>query len=319
MSDLSPATVLGTLAAGALIKHLSAAYIASKDFVYVGKISELHVWPVKSCGGLKVDKGQCEHTGLFYGGIGDRTWVIVSPDGGYVTQRQEPKMALIKIRLQGNILILEAPGMPTLELPTKPQTIRSQVGNVKIKVDTTEFLDCGEKSATWINKYLGRQGLKIGFSAPDLHKRDAITAEKLWKHNAKKGDMLAFSDYSSYMLMSAKSMDVLNSKLKKPVYILNFRPNFVVEGCEAFDEEHWSEVKIGNVKFRNIDDCTRCLLTTVDPYTGEKSKEEEPLKTLRTFRCRPDRYGPKPVMGICLAPDSLGGVRVGDEVFVKYK
>lgn len=318
MSDLTPAAVLGTLAAGALIKHLSAAYIAKKDFVRVGRISELYVWPVKLCGGLKVQAGQCEKTGLFHGGVGDRTWVIVSPEGGYVTQRQEPKMALIKVRLQGNSLSLDAPGMPTLQLPTKPQTDKSQVGNVTIKVDTTEYLDCGEKAAAWVNKYLGRQGLKIGFSAPDLSKRDAITAQKLWDHNAKKGDLLSFSDYSSYMLMTAQSMNVLNSKLEKPVYILNFRPNFVVDGCEAFDEENWSEVKIGNVQFRNIDDCTRCLLTTVDPYTGVKSKEEEPIKTLRTFRCR-SKYGPKPVMGICLAPDSLGDVSVGDPVYVKYK
>lgn len=71
-SDISPAAVLGTLAAGALIKHLGAAYTAKKDFVYVGKVSELYVWPVKSCGGLKVQSGQCESTGLFHGGVGDR-------------------------------------------------------------------------------------------------------------------------------------------------------------------------------------------------------------------------------------------------------
>ena len=63
---------------------------------------------------------------------------------------------------------------------------------VRIKVDTTEYLDCGEKAAAWINKYLGRQGLKVGFSAPNLHKRDAITAQKLWEHNAKSGDLVSF-------------------------------------------------------------------------------------------------------------------------------
>lgn len=60
----------------------------------------------------------------------------------------------------------------------------------RIKVDTTEFLDCGEKAAAWINKYLGCQGLKVGFSSPDIHKRDATTAQKLWEHNAQKGDMV---------------------------------------------------------------------------------------------------------------------------------
>lgn len=72
MADSTPVAVLGTLAAGALIKHLCVAYIAKKDFVRVGRISELYVWPVKSCGGLNVQAGQCEKTGLFHGGVGDR-------------------------------------------------------------------------------------------------------------------------------------------------------------------------------------------------------------------------------------------------------
>lgn len=71
---------------------------------------------------------------------------------------------------------------------------------VRIKVDTTEYLDCGEKAAAWINKYLGRQGLKVGFSAPNLHKRDAITAQKLWEHNAKSGDLVSFLSQYLYLV-----------------------------------------------------------------------------------------------------------------------
>ena len=87
---------------------------------------------------------------------------------------------------------------------------------VRIKVDTTEYLDCGEKAAAWINKYLGRQGLKVGFSAPNLHKRDAITAQKLWEHNAKSGDLVSFFTQYLYLvsiLLSKAAILLVNKTL----------------------------------------------------------------------------------------------------------
>ena len=74
----------------------------------------------------------------------------------------------------------------------------------------------------------------------------------------------------------------MNTRLKTPVSALNFRPNFIVKTDEAFDEDNWEWIKIGPVIFRNIKNCTRCVMTTIDPVKGEKHPNSEPLKTLRT-------------------------------------
>ncbi|KAK3093138.1 hypothetical protein FSP39_011655 [Pinctada imbricata] len=323
MSDsLSPAAVtLAGLTTASLVKYVASAWISSravshKDFEYVGTVKELNVYPVKSLRGLSVQTAKSTTLGLHYGGVGDRNWVIRTADGGYVTQRQEPSLALVRTRLQDDKLLLDAPGMDTLDLPIHPQIVSTMMKEVQIKTDVTPCLDCGDKAGSWVDQYLKRKGLRIVFCPPDTEKRDAINAKKLWEHNAKEGDLLAFQDYCGYMLMTTSSLDALNQKLTKKVTMHPFRPNIVVDGPPAFDEDRWTEVRIGNSTFRTIDMCTRCIFTTVDQETGIKSKDEEPLKTLKTFRVRPP-YNPKPVLGIHLAMDTSDHIKVGDKVYVK--
>lgn len=92
----------------------------------------------------------------------------------------------------------------------------------------------------------------------------------------------AFSDETSFSMQNLSSIDELNSRLENPVSERNFRMNFSVKGAKAFEEDTWDWVKVGNVVFRNIMPCRRCLLTTIDPQTGNKSPIIEPIKTLRT-------------------------------------
>lgn len=77
----------------------------------------------------------------------------------------------------------------------------------------------------------------------------------------------------------------LNSRLDEPVTPQQFRMNFVVKGATAYEEDKWDWVKIGNVILRNIRPCTRCIFTTIDPETGTKHANAEPLKTLKTYIC----------------------------------
>ncbi|XP_069116383.1 mitochondrial amidoxime-reducing component 1-like isoform X2 [Argopecten irradians] len=188
----------------------------------------------------------------------------------------------------------------------------------RIKEEWSTSLDLGDEAASWMDKFLDKNGLRVHFSSPEMGKRDASNVTKLWQHYAKKGDKLAFSDYCGYMLMSATSLAELNKRLAEPVTMLNFRANIVVDGCPAFDEDSWDEIKIGKATFRNIDACTRCILVTVDPFKGVKSKDEEPLTTLKKFRLKPP-YGPKPCLGIHLANDDKDVINVGDVVYARRK
>ena len=86
---------------------------------------------------------------------------------------------------------------------------------------------------------------------------------------------------TSYTLQNEASIQDLNERLKDPVVPLNFRPNFVMKGPKAFEEDNWEWVKIGEIVFRKAKPCTRCIFTTIDPETGEKHPKYEPLKTLR--------------------------------------
>ena len=99
-----------------------------------------------------------------------------------------------------------------------------------------------------------------------------------------------------------------------------FRPNIVVEGCEAFDEDQWRNISIGDVEFETVKICSRCILTTIDPNTGTKDENGEPLKTLSQYRKNvngvKDEKGV--FFGMNLIPRSLGKIRVGDTISINY-
>lgn len=95
----------------------------------------------------------------------------------------------------------------------------------------------------------------------------------------------AYPDETSYSLMNEASITDLNTRLDEPVTPQQFRMNFVVKGATAYEEDKWDWVKIGNVILRNVRPCTRCIFTTIDPETGTKNANAEPLKTLKTYMC----------------------------------
>ncbi|XP_076100692.1 mitochondrial amidoxime-reducing component 1-like [Mytilus galloprovincialis] len=311
--------ILLALAGTSFFKYAAYMYMSKRSYQCVGTVSELYLYPVKSCKGLKVNSLRCTRLGVEYDGMYDRHWVFATEkDGQWITQRQEPRMALISISLHGDEIHFDAPGMTTLKLPKDPKKDQCKVKKVQVKMDIIDSLDCGTEAAAWISKFLGRK-MCLHYSPSDMEKRDAVNAQKLWSHDAKKGDLFAFSDYCAYMMLSQSGLDELNNRLAEPVTCLNFRSNIIVKGCPPYDEDHWDVIKIRNAKFRNIDACTRCILTTVDPFKGEKSKDEEPLKTLQTYRAFEPYPPSKPLFGIHLANDVEDVIHVGDPIYAIRK
>ncbi|XP_067682087.1 mitochondrial amidoxime-reducing component 1-like [Haliotis asinina] len=306
-----------TLAAGAALKYAIGYWVQHNRRNLprrVGTVAALYVYPVKSFRGLSVTEAECTRLGLSYKGLTDRHWAVSDDKNVYLTQRQLPSMALIEPSIHGDMMHLDAPGMSTLKIPLNPRVTPDMIKKITVKTDTIDSLDCGPEAAQWLCKYFNRDGLTLRFSAPTLEKRDSYNAQKLWKHPALVGDMTALSDYCSYMILSNASLRELNTRLAKPVPILNFRANIIVDDCESFAEDNWKEVRIGQAALRTLDACTRCILTTVDQLKGVKDKDEEPLKTLRTFR-KKEPYGVKPAFGVNATYISSGVVRVGDPIY----
>ncbi|KAJ8679324.1 hypothetical protein QAD02_015111 [Eretmocerus hayati] len=286
----------------------------------VGELSDLICFPVKSLGPVRLNTMECTILGLRSGWIRDRTLMVIDLDGQFVTGRQFPRMVQILPSIAGPVLTLKAPGMMavSVDLSRLGKRLRAAVWG-----QTVPACDCGEEVARWLSRFILQEdsGLRLVYYPLDRPSKSMHPKNNPFPL-VETRDTGAYPDATSYVLENEASIADLNMRLEQPVTPLNFRPNFVVKGPEAFEEDTWEWLKIGNVIFRNIRPCTRCIFTTIDPENGTKDPKFEPLKTLRKYREIKDPEVRKhtlgsPVMGIHLGLRSKGGlVNLGDPVFV---
>ncbi|XP_067012648.1 mitochondrial amidoxime-reducing component 1 [Anabrus simplex] len=289
----------------------------------VGELVDILCFPIKSCAVVKLQSAECEVLGLRDGYMRDRVFMVINQEGKFITSRQEPEMIRITPKIEGDKLILAAPGMEqriTINMTSLPKFPKRKA---KIWEHFVEVIDCGDEVADWLSRYL-TNGPKLKprlvyYPRPDAT-RDVRPPNKVF-HKLQQKDVGAFPDASSFNMIVQESVDDLNTRLSKPVTPLSFRPNFVMRGAKAYEEDSWDYVRIGDVVFRNVKPCTRCILTTVDPETGVKDEKMEPLKTLKSYRQITDAklkrwVGDSPAMGIHLVFCTGGSVKVGDEVYV---
>jgi len=257
------------------------------------RVTELHVYPVKACRGVPVSSAEVLERGF----AGDRRWMIVDAGGVFVTQRTEPRLALVRTALLGGELELEAPGVGSVRLPV------AQVAGARREVQVWNHVGSAvahAEGSEWVSGYLGAPHSLVYM--PDEHRRP-VNPER-----ARPGDIVSFADAYPFLLLSDASLDALNARLAAPVVMARFRPNIVVSGCAAFEEDAWARLAIGSVGFRGVKRCDRCAVTTVDPETAETGVE--PLRTLATFR----REAGKVWFGMNLVHDGPGTLSVGDEL-----
>ncbi|MFB6612888.1 MOSC domain-containing protein [Streptomyces sp. NPDC085524] len=265
-------------------------------------VHALHVHPVKSVAGTAPDEVAVEPWGL----SGDRRWALVDTEGAVVTQRQQPRLALASARpLDGGRIALSAPGMAELVVevpgpgPLEPVVLFGQ------KVETVVADDA---AAAWFGEYLG-------IPVRLVHMDEPAVRRPVDPQYALPGETVSLADAYPLLLVTLASLDALNSLIAQgdhpeegPLPMNRFRPNLVVSGAEAWAEDGWRRVAIGDAEFRGVRECGRCIVTTTDQRTAERGKE--PLKTLAKHR----RIGKSLAFGRQLVPVRLGTVRVGDEV-----
>ncbi len=260
-------------------------------------ISEINIYPVKSLKGISIDEATVEERGLQF----DRRWMLVDERNQFLTQREIPAMALIKIKIAGGNLTASFSDK-SLVVPIKPDgggmaTVKIWSSKVKGK-----FYD-GAADA-WFSEALGRACHLVLMPEETKRKVNPFYAVRKFK------DTVSFADGYPFMLIGQGSLDDLNSRLEVPVPINRFRPNFVVLGAGSFAEDNWKKIRIGEAIFHLVKPCERCVITTVDQSTGEKNGKE-PLKTLSTYR----NSGGKVLFGQNLIAANPGEVvRIGDKI-----
>jgi len=278
-------------------------------------LSELILYPIKSCAGLSLPQALLTTAGLATADakILDREWMVVDANGGYMTQRDFPRMALITPTLHADTLALTFPGMPALELAlARPDAQSAPTRRVHIWDDSLRAYDGDDATAAWFSAALGVPCRLVRFHA------DAVRViSQNWT-----GDVAAttlFSDGFPILVIGQGSLDDLNDKLRgagRAALPMNrFRPNVVIAGIEAFEEDYTETFQIGEVELKPVKPCPRCPMPSVDQATGEFGPD--PLEILQSYRAKPELDG-----ALCFGMNAIvtAGdgriVRVGQEIEV---
>ena len=232
-------------------------------------IHSLHVYPVKSCAGFSPDEVLLTATGLAH----DREWMVVGPDGRFITQREAPRLALVRTAIAAGALELSVPGLGAVAVPVDHGGPLSEVGVWRSRVPA---FDAGGPAAGFFSTWLGRPARLVRFDARHqrLSNRDrtgAIRAPNL------------FSDGYPLMVLSEASLQDLNRRMGRELPMNRFRPNLVLGGVEAYAEDVLQEIEAEGLRLRRVKPCTRCVITTTDQATGRRDGEE-PLQTLRRYK-----------------------------------
>jgi uncharacterized protein YcbX len=276
------------------------------------RLARLFVYPVKSCAGVELREALLTETGLDL----DRAWMVVDERGEFVTQRELPRMALVKPQLKVHEVVLRAPGMLALHL-----AIDTVEGPVQVKVwdDEVPAFDMGDIAAQWFTDFLGRKLRLVRFD-PDHRRLSSLK----WTEGAEAPNQ--FSDGYPLLVASTASLAELNARLAKaghaPVGIERFRPNLVLEGLEAHDEDRLDLIRIatdaGEVRLRPVKPCARCPIPNIDPATAESDPAVS--DTLQGYR-RNELVGGAPTfaMNAIVVEGVDQTLRVGQEITANYK
>lgn len=286
----------------------------------VGKVTGLRIHPVKSMKGICVEELQCVYGPPRYGEVSDREWMLIgTSQRGFcetLTSKEEPRLNLISPSVEGNHLILSAPGMDQLQLPLKDT--QGKLLTAKVLDQDMQGLDCGDQAADWVKAFLGKGSdcdYRLVHHIPSLKKGDLVYGPSRCMLTVKSEDEIFYQDVSPVYLCTEVSAQELAGRAQKPVTADTFRPNLVVgDSSKAYGEDFWEEIFIGDVKFTNYLPCDRCAKTLVDSEKGVLAKDGQPLLALRKYRMVVPEFK-CPCFGRLLLVDRPGTIRVGDPVY----
>jgi uncharacterized protein YcbX len=264
------------------------------------EITNLISYPIKSCKGISLQNAWVFKRGLRY----DRQWAIIDANGQAITGRENQSLLNIATRLDDQHICITAGGKEI------KANLIPEIGNTEVKIFSNKVE--GSLYDNDVNSFLStylNQKVRL------VYMDKSYSRNVKEKHKGEAGDEIAYADAAPILLVSEKSMEELNSRLSKKVSWLNFRPNIVVNGDLPHAEDNWKSIRIGNSEFKAANPCSRCVFTTIDPATGIKDPNGEPLKTLAAYRT----LGKKGVLfGLYLIPKKLGEIKVGDYLGIRY-
>lgn len=267
------------------------------------ELTRIYRYPIKSCRRDELQQAEVEPWGL----AGDRRWMVIDEDGVQLTAREQNRLLLVSVELDGTGLRLRAPGQPALTVKAPDGSNLVPVHIWKSDVDAALPSDDAHR---WFSLLLG-QPVRLVYLDDPLRRRPNPVFSRA-------EDRVSFADGYPLLLASEDSLAALNDWIAEgpradegPLPMTRFRPNVVVRGAPAWAEDGWRRLRIGDVTFRAVKGCDRCVMTMIDPETLTRTKE--PIATLARYR----RWDGETWFGMNLIPDGPAPgatLRVGDPV-----
>jgi len=260
------------------------------------QLSEIYLYPIKSLGGISVSKAQMTDRGLKY----DRRWMLIDPNGKFLSQRSFRTMALLEVRLEGdNMLVRHRTKIAEpLVLSLNPQLGGAK--KVSIWKDEVEAHMVSDEADEWFSSIL-ETPCHLVYMGEEDHRRK------------KTGDLVSFADGYPHLIIAQSSLDYLNSRLAEPIPMDRFRPNLVFTGGRAHAEDYWDHFVLGDIKFDCVKPCVRCQVPNIDQQTGEMKKE--PNRTLAEYRQTDNQI----MFGVNLLHEGEGEIAVGMSLQVEAR
>ena len=263
-------------------------------------LSEINIYPIKSLGGVSLKSSTVENRGLQF----DRRWMLVDENNKFLTQREFPKMATVGVELTKRGLGVSSDGK-SLEVPF--ETNGEETASVKIWSSRCRAKVYEKSINDWFSEVLQTDCKLVVMP-------EEATRKVSYFYAVHKDDAVSFADGYPVLLIGEESLSDLNSRLETSVPMNRFRPNLVFTGGDAFAEDGWQQIKIGDAIFHVVKPCARCVITTIDQDRGEK-RGVEPLKTLANYRIPKRSVKKKILFGQNLIADQVGEVlNVGDKI-----
>ncbi len=259
------------------------------------KLSEIYIYPIKSLGGIGLHSSVVEDRGL----KSDRRFLLVDEKGVFITQRDSPQMALLKLSfLENGFGVLDIRNNSNTVIPFKSQSTES----IKVKVwnDVCNAVRVSKDIEDWFSNALN---IKCSLVYMPDNERRIVERNYIDEEH-----IVSFADAYPFLIIGQSSLDDLNTRLTTSLPIDRFRPNFVFSGGKPYEEDNWNDFAIGDVKFKAVKPCARCVITTTNQDSAERSNE--PLKTLSEYR----KINRKVLFGMNVICRNTGTISVGDKI-----
>ncbi|WP_110602468.1 MOSC domain-containing protein [Salinicola lusitanus] len=258
-------------------------------------LSAIYRYPIKSTAGSSLRHARVEEEGV----VGDRRFMVVKPDGTFITARTHPGLQRVRAQFDGERLTLTHDALPPVDVAR--EEFSGHPFDTQVWADAFTATTTHTSLDEWFSDVAGEPARLLWLGERSSRYRDTI------------GVRVSFADGYPLLLISEASLEDLNARTDGTHVMAQFRPNLVVAGTVPYAEDGWRRIRIGEVTFRVDAPCARCAMVTVDPARGEKRRDKEPLKTLASYR-RGDKG--KVFFGQNLVAENRGEVRLDDAIEV---